>query len=106
MSKKIKVVVKWPDERYGHMTHISPTLENLQKFVDGHIEYFQITKDIIAIVNEEGAIKDLMFNCWVDGTPLFGTVIFAGFDPDNEEHGLKDIPINFKVFKEVCGKDW
>ena len=106
MAGKIKVVVKWPDEKYGHMTNISPSLKNLQKTVDGNIEYFYISKDMVAIVNEEGLVNDMMFNCMVCGQPLFGTVVFAGLDPENEEHGLKDIPIDFKTFKKVFGGNW
>lgn len=38
--KKIKVIVKRPDEQYGHVCHISDRLENLQKTVEGYIERF------------------------------------------------------------------
>ncbi len=105
MAEKIKVVVKWPDEEYGHVTHISTSLKNLQKTVDGKIEYFYISEDMVAIVNEEGRLNDLIFNCTVCGTPLYGTVIFAGRDPENEEHGLKDLPIDFKTFKKLFRED-
>lgn len=101
MAEKIKVVVKWPYEKYGHSTWISPTLKNLQKYVDGHIEYFQISTDMVAIVNEEGRINDLVYNCTICGMPLYGTVIFAGLDEDNEEHGLKNIPIDYQTFKKL-----
>lgn len=33
MASKIKTIIKRPDEQYGHVTHISQTLENLQKTV-------------------------------------------------------------------------
>ena len=36
--KKIKCIIKRPDEEYGHVTNISPRLENLQKTVEGYIE--------------------------------------------------------------------
>ena len=35
---KIRAIIKRPDEKYGHVTNISPTLENLQKTVGGYIE--------------------------------------------------------------------
>jgi len=35
MAQKIKVIIKRPDEKYGHVTGISRTLENLQKTVGG-----------------------------------------------------------------------
>lgn len=37
MSGKIKVIIKRPDEKVGHMTNISASLKNLQRTVDGPI---------------------------------------------------------------------
>ena len=103
--KKLKAIVKRPDERYGHVTYISPTLENLQRHVDGNIEYFYPDKEIVAIVNEEGAVTDLIYNCTINGQQLFGNILFFGRDPNNEEHGLKDLPIDFKTFKRMIEKE-
>lgn len=36
MAGKVKVIIKRPDEKYGHVTNISTTLENLQRTVEGH----------------------------------------------------------------------
>ena len=40
--KRIKVIIKRPDEKYGHVTYISDSLENLQKTVGGPIEIVSI----------------------------------------------------------------
>lgn len=41
---KIRAIIKRPDEEYGHVTHISATLENLQKTVGGYIETVGLTE--------------------------------------------------------------
>ena len=41
---KIRAIVKRPDEKYGHVTHISASLENLQKTVGGYIETVGLTE--------------------------------------------------------------
>ena len=38
MSKKIKCIVKRPDEQFGHERLIDDTLKNLQATVGGYIE--------------------------------------------------------------------
>lgn len=35
---KIRVIIKRPDEKIGHVCNISHTLENLQKTVEGYIK--------------------------------------------------------------------
>jgi len=94
---KIQVIIKRPDEEYGHMTNISHTLENLQKTVGGHIEVLQLEKGVIAILNEEGKIFGLDPNMRVPGDVLVGTIILCG--TDGEE--LTDIPITFQEWKEM-----
>ena len=82
MSKKIKALVKRPDEDYGHMTYISNTLENLQRTVEGYIEAVTYhpsiateTGSFIVICNDEGRIRNLPFNCWIGGNDFYGTII-------------------------------
>lgn len=94
--KRIKVIVKRPDEEYGHMTSISDTLENLQKTVGGYIETVPLPCGVIAIVNEEGKIQGLEPNMRIPGDTLVGTVIICG--TDGEE--FADIPIDFKAWKQ------
>ena len=67
MAGKVKVIIKRPDEEYGHVCHISHKLKNLQKTVEGYIEIVPITKSpdgkpIMLICNEEGKIRGLKPN--------------------------------------------
>jgi len=48
---KIKVIIKRPDEKYGHVTNITNTLENLQKTVEGYIETLTMPGYVL-ILNE------------------------------------------------------
>ena len=106
MEAKIRAIIKRPDEKYGHMTYISPSLKNLQKTVEGRVEIVTILKDkrLVMICNEEGKILGLQKN-FVMGTPPFhdvivGTVILCGTD----RNGLTDIPIDFSTWKFLI--DW
>ena len=99
--EKIKVIIKRPDEKYGHMTWISPTLKNLQITVGGHVETVTILPDkgLVMICNEDGKILGLEKN-FVMGTPPFhdvivGTIVLCGADGD----GLTDMPIDFQAWK-------
>lgn len=104
MSAKIKVIIKRPDEEFGHVTNISPTLENIQKTVGGYIETVTLLpasemrkSPVIAIVNEEGKLKGLEKNMRIPGDILVGTIIACGVDGED----LADIPIDFKVWKSL-----
>lgn len=93
---KIKVIVKRPDEKYGHVTNISNTLENLQKTVDGYIETLTLPGYVL-ILNEEGRINGSPFNCWVEGFPIFGTIIVAGATDED----FDDVDISFEEWKAI-----
>lgn len=93
---KIKVIIKRPDEPVGHVTTIAPTLENLQKLVDGYIETVTIGT-VVIICNEEGRIRGLPYNCTVFGRGFVGTIVIAGTDGD--EFG--SVPISFNVWKTL-----
>ena len=72
MTAKLRALIKRPNEDIGHVTAISPRLENLQRIVQGYIE---------TVTNEEGRIYDLPANCIVkiqDGPNVGGTVSFVG----------------------------
>ena len=61
---KIKVIIKRPDEKYGHVTHISPRLENLQKTVEGYIETILTGKYKQFIVNDiDARLPKLFLDC-------------------------------------------
>lgn len=98
---KIKVIVKRPDEEFGHMTRISNTLENLQKTVGGYIETVTICTNTVVICNEEGLLRQLPYNCAVLNEEIFveflGTIIVAGVTGD----GFSDIGLTMKEWKEM-----
>lgn len=96
MSKKIKCIVKRPDEQFGHVTWISDSLENLQKTVGGYIETLSMPGYTL-IVNEEGILLDLHYNCKVAGFMLFGTIIVAGTQGDE----FADVGISFDEWKKI-----
>ena len=108
--EKIRVIVKRPDEQFGHVTNISNTLENLQRTVDGPIEVVRLDYGVIMIVNEEGKLRRLPrnFECLIDcgaftyrRDVIAGTVIVAG----EKEDEFSDCPISLQNWKELL-KGW
>lgn len=97
MADKIKVIVKRPDELYGHMTNISNTLENMQKIVEGPIETLTMPGYVL-ILNEEWRIRpDIKYNCKFAGFNLYGTFIVAGVKGDE----FADVQISMKQWKQI-----
>ena len=92
--KKIKAFIKEPGKN-PHVSYISDSLENLQKWVGGYIETVTIAQDLIVICNEEGLILDLPFNCQICGANFYGTLLFVG--SDGEE--LDDVGMSWQDFK-------
>ena len=99
---KIRAIVKRPDEKYGHMTWISDTLENLQRIVGGYIEVFPVKEGVLIICNEEGKLQGLPYNCTVNGEPLVGDIIVVG--ENGEDFG--DLPSDFEMstWRMIIGK--
>ena len=104
MAGKIKAIIKRPDEKYGHMTTISPTLENLQKHVEGPIQAVPFGGFTI-LCNEEGKLRGLPKNCHIGCFPYWtmfvGTIIVVGTDGED----FTDAPIDFKTWKSLL-KTW
>lgn len=112
MSKKIKCIVKRPDEQFGHVTWVSDSLENLQKTVGGYIETVSIDDhELVLIVNEEGKLRNMPYNfsalcsahvydAYVEWREqLFGTVIVCGTCLTKDT--FEDIPIDFNEWKAL-----
>jgi hypothetical protein len=105
MSKKIKCIVKRPDEQFGHVTWISDSLENLQKTVGGYIETVTLDNGVVLICNEEARLRDMPYNFTLRRmrgvvtvqNAIFGTVIACGVDGDE----FADIPIDFNEWKSL-----
>ena len=95
MKDRIKVIVKMPHEDAGHIEVINNDLHSFQTLVGGYIETVTPASDLVLIVNEEGIISDLPYNCNLFGYDLFGNVIIAGVDGEN----FTDVPISLKTWK-------
>lgn len=94
--RKIKAIIKRPDEEYGHMTYISDSLENLQRIVGGYLEMLAIDEENVLIVNEEGKLMNLEKNFKIPGDVIVGEVIITGYK-DGE---LTDVTVDMKTWKE------
>lgn len=97
---KIKVIIKRPDEKYGHVTHISARLENLQNTVGGYIETITVIKGVILICNEEGKLRDLEPNMWLNGDLIRGTIIICGQNGED----ISDIPITLQQWRNIVDR--
>ena len=106
MGKKIRAIVKRPDELIGHVTAVSNSLENLQRIVGGYIQIVPIRMypNIVVICNEDGRLQHLPFNCTVTGhgpagdfeVGFVGDIIVVGVEGDE----LADLPA------EITRKMW
>ena len=103
-NAKIKAIIKRPDEKYGHMTNISNTLENLQRTVDGYIEAVTYMGTVttqsgsfVVICNEEGRIRNLPFNCWIGGNCFHGTIIVVEAKVDE----FTDLTMSMQNWKKL-----
>ena len=128
MATKKRVIIKRPDEDYGHVTNISFDLENLQKTVGGPIEVVSLGNSLLGepimmIINEEGKIRNLPFNFMIGariapsvGTMpvtifpfqdewrcdyIVGTAIICGMGGPCE---LGELPITFQEWKRILDK--
>lgn len=78
-----RAIVKRPDEKYGHMTNVSNSLPALQKHVGGYIETVTLWPDATIICNEEARLKDLPYNCTIEGVDFYGTIIVIGINDED-----------------------
>lgn len=104
---KVRVIIKRPDEEFGRVTNISPSLENLHRNVGGFIEIVTLAVfdwgSICIICDEEGRLKNKEYNCEVCGIDFVGDIIVAQYAPQGEdgEQELVDLSISFDVWKEI-----
>lgn len=87
----LQVVLKKPNEKPVKI-EIEETLEKLQELVEGYIELIPANDDktILMIVNEEGRLKGLEPNIWIDKTCIVGNVVFVQNKFDSDFHSLTD----------------
>ena len=101
MSRKVSVIIKRPGGK-PYKTNISVSIKNLQNTVGGNINIVRMREDMAFIVNEEGHLLGLPYNCTVCGIDLYGTVIVIGVKRDE----FDDIPITFDQAKKLFPQMW
>lgn len=80
----MRVLIKEPGKDPRTMV-ITNNLHLLQQLVDGPIEVHKLTDGLVMIVNEEGKLKNLERNFYVDRLKdtILGTAIFCGEDGED-----------------------
>lgn len=97
----MKVIVKAPYERIGHLAEISSSLEDMQKIVDGWIEPVYVDDRFIIVCNEEGKLRQMDVNFRIPHDIICGTVFVCG---DGEED-FEDVPIGLEEWAK-CLQKW
>lgn len=98
---KIRAITKQPGGRPMHVW-ITPTLENLQRYVGGYIETLTIASDLVIICNEEGRLLGLPYTCTVCGADLVGDIIVCGVKGDE----FADLPCSYGELKRLLPSLW
>ena len=97
MADQINVIIKKPNETFGHTATINNTLERFQMIVKGYIECvplgFVLGKgNVVIICNEEGRLMGMEHSCTVCGIDFCGPIIAVGVDGEE----FADVPIDFE----------
>lgn len=85
-------------------TWVTPSLENLQKLVGGHIETVTLCSDLCVLCDEEGRLKGKEYNCTVAGVPFVGDIVVVGVNGDhfvNLPQGHQEIKLLLSGLWEV-----
>lgn len=104
----MRVLMKEPGKDPRTMV-IPNDLGTLQQLVDGYIEVHKLTDGLVMIVNEEGKLKGLEPNFYVDRLKdtILGTAIFCGEDgeefADINEHDLVVLQTFFSLDDIITG---
>lgn len=66
-----------------------PNLESLNKLLDGgYLCHIRMTPDIHGYVDDEGLLKELPLNFYLNGEPIVGPAIFSKIDGGGDERGF------------------
>lgn len=85
---KIRVIVKNPGQ-VAEVREVENTLEALQELVEGWIEVLPMANGVYALVNEEGADRELPQNTGLVGYGMIcGPIVLVGRDGDE----FADVP--------------
>ena len=97
-KKMIWAIIIEPDKA-PRMETIYNELHALQRLVDGYIEVCPIVEDMVMIVNDEGKLRGLPKNVWMEviGDYIVGTAVFVGVDGDE----FDDVPVTLSDLYSV-----
>ena len=103
---KIKAITKRPGGK-PVSTWISPSLENLQRYVGGYIEVYGITpvgfnSHLVVISDEDGKLKGYEHNCYLEGHEFVGDIIICG----TKDGEFVDLPLTWYKMKELYPLLW
>lgn len=96
MKEQIKVIVKRPGEKYGHIAYIDNKLKAFQHLVGGYIETISVD-DLVIVCNEEGKLRSLMPNLIVNGDMVVGTIVVCGVDAGE----FTDCPVEMNEWRKM-----
>ena len=83
------VIYKHPDDLKPQTYAVDSELKALQDLVNGPIECITLQPNrLVALVNEEGILRGLPYNCKLLGLPIYGPLILCGVDGED----FADIP--------------
>ena len=106
MSRKIRILVVEPNKE-PYQIKIEHTLRNLQKIVNGYIEIVELSPSVDLICNEEGKIKQLPLNRFIDYDIIAGTFFIAGHrDEETISLSRKQIKKYKEIFKLSKHQDY
>ena len=97
-KKMIRAIIIEPDKD-PRIERIHNELHALQRLVDGYIEVCPIVEDMVMIINEEGKLRGLPKNFWMEviGDYIVGTAVFVGVDGDE----FDDVPVTLSDLYSV-----
>lgn len=101
-EKQILVIIKNPGEQPRVEPLFDNTLEAFQAAVGGYIETATFASDAALIMNEEGRLLGLPYNCKFCNLDIVGPIVCAGVKGD-EFASLKasSIPMIMNALKEA-----
>lgn len=97
-KKMIWAIIIEPDKA-PRMETIYNELHTLQRLVDGYIEVCPLAEGMVMIINEEGKLRGLPKNFWMEviGDYIVGTAVFVGVDGDE----FDDVPVTLSDLYSV-----
>lgn len=96
--ESITVLRKRPGESW-EVVRIDNTLESLYREVGGYIETVTLFADACLIVNEEGRINGMPFNCELCGNQYFGTILLVGVNDEDFTSLTVDLALLLKFLR-------